>query len=446
MANPSTVRPAGGPNYLVPFITMVILMAMIGLITSINQQFQVPIKGAFLSGAGAYQDTLATLITFSFFLAYLVMGPISARYLDRNGYKRTIVFGLVILAVGLGVFEGSAWLFQATGGSAIQFTDTVSIPVSYFIFLAGSYLCGTGLTYMQSSVNPYIVACSVRGTTGVQRQNISGTANSTMTTLGPLFISYVVFSGAAADQVSIRAIYLPMLILMMFILLLALIVPRLDLPHIAGTTAGDNRHLPKSVWSFSHLTMGVIALFVYVGVEVCVGSNINLYATSQLGMSAANAATLASLYWLCMLIGRLISSFMSKVHARVLLAVSTAAAALLIILFYVLSGQTFTLPLWGAGSVTISLKLLSLIAIGLFHSVMWGAIFALAIDKLGIYTARATGALVMGVFGGAILPVVQAFMADSLGSWDWTWLLVLLGEAYMLFYALVGSRVRTPAE
>lgn len=434
----SSQRTAG---YLVPFISMVVMMALIGLITSINQQFQAPIREAFLARAGTLKNTLATLLSFSFFLAYLVMGTVSAKYLDKKGYKQTIVMGLIILACGLAIFEVAALVFQYLPPMYLSLAAHAEVPVSYFIFLLGSFVCGTGLTYMQSSVNPYIVACDVKGTSGVQRQNISGTANSIMTTLGPLFITYVVFAGTQASDVSISSIYVPMLVLLLFVLFLAVAVPKLRLPHIAGTTSQNADSEPmQSVWRFRRVSLGVMALFVYVGVEVCVGANINLYATSDLGLTMKQAAMLASGYWLSMLIGRLLSSFMSRVQAQHLLAFATLAASLLIVLFFIANDQTFV---WTVGSTqfVLSWRLLCLIATGLFHSVMWGAIFSLALEKLGKYTAKATGVLLMAVVGGAVLPVIQALLADLSGSWHYTWVLVLLGELFMLFYALWGSRI-----
>ncbi|MDY6148498.1 MAG: MFS transporter [Porphyromonas sp.] len=428
-------------DYLFPFVTMVVLMALIGFITSINQQFQAPIKAAFLQSAGHLNNALATLLNFAFFLAYLLMGPVSARYLDRNGYKKTIVFGLVLLAFGVAFFELSALQFEYLPLSPLVLSSSVSIPLSYFIFLIGSFVCGAGLTYMQSSVNPYVIACDVRGTSGVQRQNIAGTFNSTMTAVGPLFVSFLVFRGAEVADLKISSILLPLCILFAAILLLSALVSRLQLPHIEGTTAFESKPLTHSVWSFRHLTLGVVAIFTYVGVEVCVGANINHYAMDDLGYSLTEAASLASIYWFFMLIGRLMGSFLSRVNARVLLAVSTSLAIVLMISFYLLGASSFSLNV-GVMEIKITLNLIGLILTGLCHSVMWGAIFALATDGLGHYTARGTGALMMGVVGGAVLPFLQGVLADVIGGWHYTWIIILLGELYMLYYALSGSRVK----
>ena len=160
---------------------------------------------------------------------------------------------------------------------------------------------------------------------------------------------------------------------------------------------------------------------MYVGAEVCVGNNINLYAENK-GLS--NPALLATLYWGLMLVGRLCGSFLSSISASKQLAFTSALAGILVLIAMVLDNPYF------------------LIGAGLFHSVMWGAIFALAIDKLGKYTAAGSGALMMGIVGGAILPLLQGFLADSFHGWQWTWAIVVIGEAYLLYYALIGHKVK----
>lgn len=412
------------PTHLRPFIFMVILMALIGFITSLNQQFQAPLKETFLAESGALKNAFATFITFSFFLSYLLMGPVSARYLQRCGYKKTLLKGIVVVAFSLIVFELSALSFQWIGeGSLNHITiGSIQLPLGYFLFLIGSFVSGTGLTYLQSSVNPYVVVCNVPHTTGVTRQNIAGTGNSLMTTLVPLFVGLVIFGGKEGSELEVSAIFLPMAILILFVGLLYFGVRTTNLPELPNTTEAKGEHLEHSVFSFRHLTLGVIGIFMYVGCEVCVGSNIVLYAQQDLGISYEMAVKWASLYWFSMLVGRFFSSFLSMIKAHIQLGVSTFCAGLLVVLAILLK-----MP-W------------LLIGVGLFHSLMWGAIFSLSLEGLGKYTARATGVLLMGVVGGAILPFTQGVLADLFHSWTWTWLLIIAGEVYMLYYALWGYK------
>lgn len=412
------------PTHLRPFIFMVILMALIGFITSLNQQFQAPLKETFLAESGALKNAFATFITFSFFLSYLLMGPVSARYLQRYGYKKTLLKGIVIVAFSLIVFELSALSFQWIGGGVLNHIviGKIQLPLGYFLFLIGSFVSGTGLTYLQSSVNPYVVVCNVPHTTGVTRQNIAGTGNSLMTTLVPLFVGLVIFGGKEGSELEVSAIFLPMAILILFVGLLYFGVRTTNLPELPNTTEAKGEHLEHSVFSFRHLTLGVIGIFMYVGCEVCVGSNIVLYAQQDLGISYEMAVKWASLYWFSMLVGRFFSSFLSMIKAHIQLAVGTFCAGLLVVLAILLKTPWL------------------LIGVGLFHSLMWGAIFSLSLEGLGKYTARATGVLLMGVVGGAILPFTQGLLADLLHSWTWTWILVIAGEVYMLYYALWGYK------
>ena len=412
------------PTHLRPFIFMVILMALIGFITSLNQQFQAPLKETVLAESGALKNAFATFITFSFFLSYLLMGPVSARYLQRYGYKKTLLKGIVIVAFSLVIFELSALSFQWIGEGSLNHIaiGKIQLPLGYFLFLIGSFVSGTGLTYLQSSVNPYVVVCNVPHTTGVTRQNIAGTGNSLMTTLVPLFVGLVIFGGKEGSELEVSAIFLPMAILILFVGLLYFGVRTTNLPELPNTTEAKGEHLEHSVFSFRHLTLGVIGIFMYVGCEVCVGSNIVLYAQQDLGISYEMAVKWASLYWFSMLVGRFFSSFLSMIKAHIQLAVSTFCAGLLVVLAILLK-----MP-W------------LLIGVGLFHSLMWGAIFSLSLEGLGKYTARATGVLLMGVVGGAILPFTQGLLADLFHSWTWTWLLIIAGEVYMLYYALWGYK------
>ncbi|WP_455515568.1 MFS transporter [Porphyromonas sp.] len=459
-------------SYLVPFIIMVVLMALIGLITNLNQQFQAPMKAAYLLLGGGLTNTLTTALILTFFLAYLVMGVPSAKYIERKGYKSSLILGLVILIAAFGLFELSAYVFDTLdfpnfsdaineakailaqkdmsqkdmGVSAMQavanqtgnfelklvkktgeflelnYLKGTVIPMAYWVFLLASFVAGTALTFLQAVVNPYLVACDVKGTSAVQRQSIAGAGNSAMTTIGPLLVALLIFQGKSGLDISITSLYVPIAVLIVLVGVIIFALSKLELPNIASTEKKEGEVLEKSVWSFSHLALGVVAIFMYVGVEVAVGANINLYAMNE-GFNFATAAKMASLYWGGMLVGRLLGSILSKISASRQLTVASIGAGALVVIAMLTNNP------W------------VLVAVGLFHSIMWPAIFSLAIDKLGKYTSAGSGALMMGIVGGAILPFIQGIAADSIG-WQWTWAIVIIGEAYLLYYALVGHKVR----
>ena len=414
-------------SYLVPFIIMVVLMALVGLITNLNGQFQAPMQAAFLQKSGSLTNALTTLITFAFFLGYLAMGIPSAKCIEKKGYKNTLITGLFGLIAAFGLYELSAYVFESVDlvkfQTATDDPNVVIIPVAYYIFLLAGFVAGSAMTFLQAVLNPYIVACDVKGTTGVTRQSIAGTANSTMATIAPILVASVIFAGKSGLDIALSSLYIPFLVLIVLVGGLIAALSKLHLPAIASTEKKEGEVLEKSVWSFSHLTLGVVAIFMYVGVEVCIGNNINLHGQS-LGFEPSEAALMATIYWGLMLVGRLCGSFLSGISASKQLLITSLGAGIL-----VLGGMVLNNPYLLVGA-------------GLFHSVMWGAIFSLAIDKLGKYTSAGSGALMMGIVGGAILPFAQGILADSLGGWQFTWIIVVIGEAYLLYYALVGHKVR----
>lgn len=429
-------------NKLGPFIVLTFIYFIVGFLTTVNGQCQAPLKIAFLTGAGELKNTFITLISFSFFLAYLLNGTLGARWINKFGYKKTLIRALMIMMAGLVVFFFSSWFTVRYEGLNILIAGA-HIPYGYFIFLVGSYLMGTSATLLQVVINPYVAAYEVRGTQPVQRMNIVCAFNSFGTTIAPFFVTGIMFGGLAIEQVHIEQLMVPFLILATFIALTAFITKRLYLPDVMHTKTVRGEKLERSIWSFRHLKLGVITIFFYVGAEVAIGVNVNLNALElesagqQLsffgmhnlvlgGMDLGMPALLATLYWGGLMVGRIVSSYLSHISPRVQLTVTTILATLFTVVAII------TNNLW------------VLVAVGLFHSVMWGCIFTLAIVGLKKYTAKASGVFMMGVFGGAVFPFLQGAMADFLGSWQWTWTLVVVCELVMLWYALVGSQVKEP--
>ena len=414
----------GQQNYTGPFLAMVFLFLIVGFLTTANTQFQGPLKEAFLSDAGALKNTFATLITFSWFLAYPLSGPVGSRWVNVHGYKGTLLRGLMVMAIGLALFFVSSWV-TVQFPQAIIGSGKISLHIGFLVFLLGSFITGASATILQVVINPYLSACSIKGTQSIQRLAIGGTANSIGTTVAPYFVTGIVFGGLAAEEVSINQIMIPFLALTAVILILLGLLSRFSLPDIEGTRNEGSEKLEKSVWSFRHLTLGVIAIFFYVGVEVCIGGNINLYAMDK-GMESP--ALLATLYWGGMLIGRSVGSSLSRIPPRTQLIVTTVSASVLVCAAMILDNPWI------------------LAAVGLFHSIMWGAIFTLATARLGKYTSIASGVFMIGVVGGAVLPLLQGMIADAAGVWRSSWFIVLAGELFMLYYAVSSSRIRQTAD
>lgn len=282
-------------------------------------------------------------------------------------------------------------------------------------------MVGASATILQVVINPYLTACYVKGTQPIQRLAIGGSSNSIGTTIAPYFVTGIVFGGLSMEDVQVSQLMAPFFSLMILIGFIIFVLFWITLPDIEGTKAETGERLERSVWSFRHLRLGVISIFFYVGVEVAIGANINLYAIEQ---GYSQPALMATLYWGGMLIGRLVGSSLNKVSPRTQLTVTTIGATLFAVLAVALNDPWL------------------LVIIGLFHSIMWGAIFTLSVAELGKYTSVASGVFMIGVVGGAILPLAQGILADALSGWRWSWLIVLGGELFMLYYARIGSRIR----
>lgn len=397
---------------------------VVGFLTTVNGQFQGPLKVAFLSETVELKNTLTTLISFFFFLGYLLNSSLGGRWVDRHGYKHTLIRALIIMVGGLLMYALSSYIAMYYGGGHLTLGDDI-IPYGYFVFLTGSFLMGTSAAILQVVINPYVAACELPNTQPVQRMNIVCAVNSLGTTVAPYFVTGVIFAGVAMEHVTVGQLLVPFLILALCMVVTTVGTGLLALPDLANTRAADGERPERSIWSFSHLRRGVIAIFFYVGAEVSVGVNVNLHAMDMMEEGAAvSPALLATLYWGGLMAGRIFFSFFNNISPRTLLAGTTIVATALLL------------------TAAIANNLWLLVSVGLCHSVMWSSIFTLAVKGLKKYTSKASGVFMAGVFGGAVFPVLQGMAADALGSWQWTWLIAAGCEVVMLCYALWGSKVK----
>ncbi|KFF16813.1 MFS transporter [Chryseobacterium sp. JM1] len=438
----SDIQPSGSKanNPILPFVIITFIYFIVGFLTTVNEQLQAPLKFTFLSQAGGLKNTFTTLISFFFFLGYLLNGTLGSKWVNAFGYKNTILRGLFFMISGLFMYLCSSWFGYQYPDMKFSIKDAV-IPFGFVIFVIGSYLMGTAAAVIQVVVNPYAASYELKGTQPVQRLNILTAINSIGTTSAPFFVTVIMFSGISIEKIEIKQLLLPLAILILCILIIIVITKRLHLPDIAHTRAVAGEKLERSIWSFRHFVLGVLAIFFYVGTEVAIGANINLYAFELMdsghpitffgktdiiigGMDLGIHALLSTLYWGGFLVGRAVSSFLSNISARTQLAVTTVLATILALV------SMITQNLW------------FLVAIGLLHSSMWSCIYSLSIKGLNKYTSKASGIFISAVFGGAVFTLVQGGLADILGSWRWTWSLTVICELLMLAYALFGSRVR----
>lgn len=427
-------------NGLGPFVVLTFIYFIVGFLTTVNGQFQGPLKIAFLSHADELRNTLTTLISFFFFLGYLLNSSLGGKWINQHGYKITLLRALCVMVAGLLTYSLSSWVVVHYGDAHLTLMGD-QVPYGYFIFLLGSFLMGTSAALLQVVINPYVAAYDLPNTQPVQRMNIVCAINSFGTTIAPFFVTGIIFAGVALDSVTADQLMIPFLLIALCIVVTTIVTSRLSLPDIEGTRAEGDEKLERSVWSFRHLTLGVVAIFFYVGTEVSIGVNVNLHAMELIdaghglsffgkdhlilwGLDLGIPALLATLYWGGFMVGRMTFSFFDSISPRKLLAATTIIATAQIIVAMI------TNNLW------------ILVSVGLCHSVMWSCIFTLSIKGLKKYTSKASGVFMMGVFGGAVFPVLQGAFADAVGSWQWTWSIALVCELVMLSYALWGCRIK----
>lgn len=412
-AQPPASGAQGPANTTVPLVVVMSLFFVIGSITSLNDILIPHLKNIF-----SLSYAQAMLVQFFFFSAYFVFAYPSGWVAGRMGYKRTIVVGLVVVGCG-------ALLFVPAASAA-----------SFGAFLAALAVLGAGFTFIQVSANPYVSALG-RPDRAAARLNMAGMFNSTATMVAPAIGRLVILSAVPVAMVTFAdkvreasSVKVPYICIALSLFVFAGLMASFKLPRIAGQE--DGAKAIGSVWQQRHLLLGVIGIFMYVGVEVAVGSLlINFLELKQtMNMNQQSAAFWVPFYWGGLLVGRLVGATALRKAAsnRVLTLAAITALALVTI-----AGLGGGLPAMAA-----------LILIGLCHSVMWPDIFTLAIRDLGPLTSRGSGLLIAGIIGGALIPLGQGWMADHIGL-QHSFLLLIVPYIYIAFYGLSGYRVQPAA-
>ena len=394
---------------------------MWGFITVLNDVLVPHLKSVF-----DLDYTRIMLIQFCFFGAYFLVSLPSGKVVSAFGCKNSIILGLCVTGIG-------ALLFYPAAAAR-----------SYPLFLGALFVLASGITLLQVAANPYV---SLLGDPhgASSRLNLSQAFNSLGTTLAPKFGGLLILSGAvlapealtkldASQQLAYKlqqaqAVQAPYIGIAVTLFVLAFVVYLFHLPAIdeievpAGTA-----HPYREALRHRHLFYGVIAIFLYVGAEVSIGSfMINYVSLPDIGaMPQARAAGFVSLYWGGAMVGRFVGSgLLTRLDPRRLLALSASVAAVMVLTTMLTQGM---LAVW------------SVVAIGLFNSIMFPNIFTLGIEKLGPLTGRASSLLVMAIVGGAIIPVAQGALADAFGVHH-AFVLPFLCYLFIVFYALNGSRL-----
>ena len=412
---------------LVAIITMCFIFAMISFVTNMAAPF-----GNIWKGQYSWAGMMGNMMNFA---AYLFMGIPAGKMLLKVGYKKTTLIALATGFVGIVI----QWLSSRSflGGSAV------------YVYLLGAFVCGFCVCMLNTVVNPMLNLLGGGGNRGNQLIQTGGTLNSLVGTLTPLLVGILI--GTVTENTAMSDVA-PLLFIAMGVFALAFVIISLvKIPEPAQerkTTVYEH-----SAWNFRHFVLGAVAIFFYVGIEIGIPAQVNFFlsdASSRgagiLVNGAAVGGAVAAVYWLLMMIGRFCSTLISgKVSTRTqMTVVSTVAIVLVLAAIFTPKTVTISMPGYSASDGftmfdQVPLSCLFLVLCGLCTSIMWGAIFNLAVEGLGKYTEAASGIFMMLVVGGGIMPLIQEYLAKGVGYMNSYWLVVAM-LAYLLYYSLIGSK------
>jgi FHS family L-fucose permease-like MFS transporter len=386
---------------------------MWGFVTVLNDILVPHLKALFDLN---YTQTM--LIQFTFFSAYFLMATPSSRILAHIGYQMSIVLGLGVMGLG-----------------ALMFVPAASLA-SYPVFLLALWVLASGITLLQVAANPYVAQLGPPDK-GSSRLNLAQAFNSLGTTLAPYLGGLLILSdhtgpAAALKSAEADAVKLPYVGIAITLFVLAAAISRFRLPALPDIEEGHGISAGDSIWKHRHLVLGALGIFLYVGAEVSIGSFlVNYFSQPDIGgFTERAAAGYVSFYWGGAMIGRFIgSAVLRKAPPGKVLGGAALIASLLV---------------WTTVATTGSVAMWSVIAVGMFNSVMFPTIFTLGIADLGPLTGKGSGLLIMAIVGGALLPVLQGVLADSIGIHT-AFVMPALCYLYIVFYGFRGSQVQRHA-
>ena len=397
---------------------MFFLFAMISFVTGLQNPMGIIAKAQF--GATNLMSQLGNAANF---IAYAFMGLPAGFLLKGKGYKFTALAAIAVGFVGVGISYLSG------------------VFSSFAIYLLGAFVSGFSMCMLNTVVNPMLNTLGGGGNKGNQLIQLGGSCNSLAATIVPVLAGYLIGEVSANTQVADvnPALFIAMgIFALAFVIILCSTIPEPELEAAAAEKKESTIESVKGAISHRNLVFGIIAIFLYVGIEVGIPNVANLYMTSEDGLeiAAGIAGTLVGAYWFLMLCGRLIGGAIGgKVSSRtMMIAVSSAAIVFLLLAMYLPTGLKVAFL-----GTDIPVSLFFFVVCGLCTSIMWGAIFNLAVEGLGKYTSIASGLFMVMVCGGGLVPLLQGYIADKAGYINSYWVLIA-ALAYLLWFALSGSK------
>lgn len=408
-------------------ITMMFLFAMIAFVTNMAAPF-----GTIWKQHYEWAGMMGNMMNFA---AYLFMGIPAGMMITKYGYKKTALVALALGFIGIGI----QYVSSTMDGNAIS---------TYVVYLLGAFVCGFCVCILNTVVNPMLNLLGGGGNRGNQLIQTGGSLNSLAATLTPMLAGSMI--GEITKDTSLKAVT-PLLLIALVIFAASFIIVWFTQLTEPETEKSDVMGGIKGALGYRQLVLGIVAIFFYVGIEVGIPGQLLFYLSEPVAEggvlgSAAIAGLIAGIYWLLMLVGRFVSAFISgKVSSRMQLTVTSSVAIVLLLVAIFMpetSKMSLTVPDLAESTLIqaeVPVKVLFIILCGICTSVMWGVIFNLATEGLGKYTATASGLFMTMVVGGGVMPLIQNLTATRIGDIQSYWLVVAM-LAYMLFYALAGSR------
>jgi len=392
-------------RYPVAFGVMTSVFFMWGFITCLNDILIPHLKGSF-----DLSYTQAMLVQFCFFGAYFICSIPAGRVLHRVGYKRGVIIGLCIAGLG-----------------ALMFYPAAEYQ-TYGIFLAALFVLASGITLLQVAANPYVVALGPAAT-GPSRLNLAQAFNSLGTTVAPIIGGALIFGGmeAASSAADAESVKLPYVGLAVALVAIAAILSVIKMPSLRDDSEDQTAAKLSEALKQPHLFYGVLAIFLYVGGEVAIGSFLVSFLGEPdvAGLAESSAANYVALYWGGAMVGRFIGSvLMTRIRPSLLLTVHAGLAVLLVAT---------------AASASGVLAMYSILAVGLCNSIMFPTIFSLSLQGLGRLTSAGSAALCLAIVGGALVPLLQGVVADAI-SLRAGFVVPVICYLYIGWYGMRGSQ------
>lgn len=421
-------------NNILPIVVMYLLFFMIAFVTNLCNPMAVIVKNNF-----AMSNFAAQLGNAANFIAYAAMGIPAGMLLKKIGYRKTALVAILVGFVGV-------FLQYMSGWAAIQ---------SFWVYLIGAFTAGFCMCMLNTVVNPMLNTLGGGGNKGNQLVQFGGVCNSLAAVLVTIIMGSLIADATKAQISDATPALMIALGVFAFAFLVLLLV---KIPEPELEVSNDDKQVVNgkkySAFSFRHFNLGILAIFLYMGVEVGVPTYVMQYLTTApdattpgLGINAGIVGMIVAVYWLLMLVGRLLGGMLaSKVSSRTQIATVSAICLILVLLgMFLPSDVMVKMPGIDWATLTVMtaqvpVGVFALILVGLCTSVMWGGIFNMAVEGLGKYTSIASGAFMTMVCGGGILIPLQGKLADVFGNFQMSYIVVLACAAYILFYALIGSK------